>query len=219
MEHSSVESMLMLDCLVGCNLKTLGGAFTSQQEGHIGLYPGLDTPCLCGVCVFSPCLCGFPPTIKNTYTRSVFWSWPRYWLRTGVGPWALQSGCPVLLIIWVKGRDCIWLNLCTLYRCTCHHSGLVSAYYMTTQDKFSYQEETSGRVRFWVVSYGAVSVVEQPTTCCSAARVASQKTLWTYIIIPFLWPQVEPSNKLRCHPSSYWKQVDKKCSHCWRGSS
>ena len=36
---------------------------TSQQEGHkvLGLNPGRSGAFLCGVCMFSPCLRGFPP--------------------------------------------------------------------------------------------------------------------------------------------------------------
>ncbi len=40
-----------------------------------------------------------PSTIKKTYVRSIT-SWypcPRFWLKSGVGPWAPCCGCPLFL--------------------------------------------------------------------------------------------------------------------------
>ncbi len=43
--------------------------------------------------------CSGFPHYQNMYVRSIssHYPWPRYWLRSGVGPWALCSGCPLRL--------------------------------------------------------------------------------------------------------------------------
>ncbi len=87
----------------------------------LGAIPGRGRTFLCGVCMFSPCLCGFSlgapvsPTVKictwglspvSTLVQGIG-------LDSGVGPRVLCCGCPLLLRDGLNAENKFHCTLCT----------------------------------------------------------------------------------------------------------
>ncbi len=72
---------------------------------------------LCGICMFFPCLFGFPPPSTNEYVRCIScqYPWTSYWLS--IWSWSLGTALwlPIAPQGWVKCKNWILLYACCCY--------------------------------------------------------------------------------------------------------